>query len=183
MRCVRAAEPTSRRGACERQDTDPASCKPVLRMDPTALNDHDIQTLPCCASRISLPLVPPSLIHSAICEGGHNRDAKGCITHAAPAARVHHLHHDVSPASTLHQPCTNPASRAKGCINPASAAHGLHHAHQGTRKPKHQAPSTQVTQNHPYARCPLPHAPPKQAAGVPSQRARAQRARAKSAPR
>ena len=57
-------------------------------------------------------------------EGGHHPDPKGCITHAAPASRVHHLHHDGSPASDLHhlhQPSIT-------CINPASPASSLHHA-------------------------------------------------------
>ena len=103
-------------------------------------------------------------------QGGHNRDATGCITHAAPASRVHHLHHDESPASDLnhlHQPCItciNPASRAKGCINPASQPRtGCITRTRKLGKPKHQAPSTQVTRNRPYARCPLalPAAPPK----------------------
>ena len=123
-------------------------------------------------------------------KGGHNRDAKGCITHAAPASRVHHLHHDGSPASDLHhlhQPCIT-------CINPASPASTLHHAQKAastlhqprtgcitrTRelgKPKHQAPSTQVTRNRPYARCPLPHRNGRRGCPASSARARSARAR------
>ena len=115
-------------------------------------------------------IVPSFRLPPLCSKGGHNRDAKGCITHAAPASRVHHLHHDTSPASDLnhlHQPCIT-------CINPESPASTLHHAQKAastlhqprtgcitrTRelgRPKHQAPGTQVTRNHPYARCPLPH--------------------------
>ena len=103
---------------------------------------------------------------------------------------MHHLHHDGSPASDLHhlhQPCIT-------CINPASPASTLHHAQKAastlhqprtgcitrTRelgKPKHQAPSTQVTRNHPYARCPLPHRNGRRGCPASSARARSARAR------
>ena len=120
------------------------------------------------------------------CQGLHHARST-CITRASPASRCITCIRPASPASTLHhlhQPCItciNPASRAKGCINPASAAHGLHHAHQGTRKT--QAPSTKHASNAKPPLRPLPAAPPKRAAGVPSQqRARPQRARARARP-
>ena len=103
---------------------------------------------------------------------------------------MHHLHHDASPASDLHhlhKPCIT-------CINPASPASTLHHAQKAastlhqprtgcitrTRelgKPKHQAPSTQVTRNRPYARCPLLHRNGRRGCPASSARARSARAR------
>ena len=88
-----------------------------------------------------------------------------CINPASPTSTLHHLHHAQKAASTLHQPRT-------GCITRT----------RGLGKPKHQAPSTQVTRNRPYARCPLPHRNGRRGCPASQQRARPQRARARARP-
>ena len=86
---------------------------------------------------------------------------------ALPASTLHHLHqtlhHAQKASSTLHQPRT-------GCITRT----------REPGKPKHQAPSTQVTRNHSYARCPLPHRNTEASDGS-SQRARARASTSHSA--
>ena len=85
-----------------------------------------------------------------------------CISPANPASTIASpasaLHHAQKAASTLHQ-----HQPRTGCITRT----------RELGKPKHQAPNTQVTRNHPYARCPLPHRNTEETGGGSFQPARA----------